>query len=438
MSAEIYDALSRTAQLLRMDVFHSDPEDDHKIIDGLRSTSARIVANGENLACPAAQTALVTLYAQLAMTGLQVELDLPAVNMLVRQPPLRDIGLEEALRDYSDDLLPGGSSTPTAEPHITFALGDSPYADAAIRVSGTDTRAVVGPDSSARALRWTGTAPFGGIAAAAAAATEAARAAVRVIADRLGVEPPAIPAWTSSAVRCVDIDLQEVATARKADNDQVDVVSGGAITNAMIFTLLRAEEAAGLTLRVVEPELLDLSNLNRYAMARRSLVNQPKTAALASYSGGPAIQGVPVRVDPDTALSLRPWANKVAIGVDDIPSRWLSQREAAASWVGVGATSHDYVLVSEHLPDHACAGCTHPRPDETEGPIPTIGFVSLWAGLIMALKLLAADGATASNGVHAWPLGLENARGIDRFVQSPVPNCPVACPASRRLSRSIM
>jgi hypothetical protein len=437
LSTDIYEALARTAQLLRMDVFESPSNDDAHIVDGLRATSARIVADRDNLCFVAGQTALVTLYTQLAMLGLQIDLDLPDLELLVPQPPLRELSLVDALRDYSDDLLPGGASRPADRAHITFALGDTPCPGADIRISGTESRAVVGPDVESARLRWSGVMSFGAIAAGAAGAAEAARAAVPLIADRLGARLPKNPAWILSRTRCVDIDLNELVTP-EAVTGNLDVVSGGAITNAMIFSLLRARQAAGIHLRVIEPESLDLSNLNRYAMARRSLVCQPKTSMLGSYSRpGFSIEGVRTRLDSTTAASLRPWASKVAVGVDDIPSRWFSQQEAAASWVGVGATSHDYVLVSEHVPGQACAGCTHPRPDETEGPIPTIGFVSLWAGLVLALRVLSSDTATSSSGVHVWPFGLENRRGVHRFAQSPVMNCPVGCAASKRLRSTL-
>jgi hypothetical protein len=433
LNTDIYEALARTAQLLRMDVFRSQAHDDALLVDGLRATSARIVTNRANVSCEAGQTALVTLYAQLAMLGLQVELDAPNLELVVPQPPLRELGLVDALHDYSEDLLPGGSSNPAANAHITFALGDTPCTGADIRISGTGARALVGHDAESSRLRWSGVMPFGAIAAGAAGAAEAARAAVPVIADRLGVTTPRSPAWTLATERCVDIDLNELLSA-EAVRGNLDVVSGGAITNAMIFALVRAQQAAGIDLRVIEPELLDLSNLNRYAMARRSFVGQPKTSMLASYSRpGVRIQGLRTRLDRAISASLQPWADKVAVGVDDIPSRWLSQEEATGSWVGVGATSHDYVLVSEDVPGQACAGCTHPRPDDTEGPIPTIGFVSLWAGLVLALRVLSSDTATTSSGIHVWPLGLEHRRGVHRFPQSPVANCPVGCAASRRL-----
>lgn len=433
MSGEVYEALARTAQLLRMDVFRSDPSNDFRIVDGLRATSARIVTDRNNVRCAAGQTAICTLYAQLAMLGLQIDVDAPNVDLIVPQPPFRELRLLDALRDYSDDLMPGGSSSPATRPDVTFVLGDTPFSDQCLRISGDDRRALVGADVEWARIRWSGTDPFGAVAAAAVGAADAARAAIPNIAERLDAAPPALPAWTLSPVRRVDVDLRAFAPLRAASG-RVDVVSGGAITNAMIYSLLRTAQEGRLDLRVIEPESLDLSNLNRYAMARRSWVGQSKTSMLMSYGrDGVTTHGVPTRLDECTAATFHPWADRLAIGVDDIRSRWFAQREAAESWIGVGATSHDYVLVSEHLPAQPCAGCAHPRPDDADGPIPTIGFVSLWAGLMLALKVLGAASATSSSGVHVWPLGLENARGIHSFIQGPVAHCPVACPASRVL-----
>src|SRR5205823_3286319 len=142
----IHQALSRTALLVAADVF--DQTADHRhIIDGLRATTARIVADRASLNSAAGQTALVTLYAQLAMTGLQIDMDAPDVDLLVPQPPLRGGRLLPGLVDYAADLLPGGSTNPSATPDIVFALGNAAAPDAAVRVSGDAWRASAGPDS---------------------------------------------------------------------------------------------------------------------------------------------------------------------------------------------------------------------------------------------------------------------------------------------------
>ena len=51
----------------------------------------------------------------------------------------------------------------------------------------------------------------------------------------------------------------------------VDVISGGTITNAALYALLRMP-AVSAAMRVIEPDLLNLPNLNRYALARRLMI----------------------------------------------------------------------------------------------------------------------------------------------------------------------
>ena len=140
---DIYQALARTALLIEVDIF---PGTDHRvIIDGLRATTARIISNGANIASPAGQTALVTLYVLLAMQGLQIDLEVPAAGLATNQPPLRGSDLLAGLLDYSADLLPGGSAQPSLLPDVTFALGDTPAPSGAVRVSGTGWTGAAGP-----------------------------------------------------------------------------------------------------------------------------------------------------------------------------------------------------------------------------------------------------------------------------------------------------
>jgi molybdopterin/thiamine biosynthesis adenylyltransferase len=111
----------------------------------------------------------------------------------------------------------------------------------------------------------------------------------------------------------------------------VDVVSGGAITQACLYALLRM--GARGDLRVFEPETLDGSNLNRYALSRRSDVPAAKTEVLAALSTDALrISGVPLRVDPNTIAALDPRLRPaVLVGVGHIPSRWpCSARPPAA------------------------------------------------------------------------------------------------------------
>jgi hypothetical protein len=429
---DIYEALARTALLLDLDIF-GPGADHHAIIDGLRATTARIITDRANVSSYAGQTALTTLYAQLAMMGVQIDLDAPRVDMLADQPPLLGGELTSGLVDYSDDLLPGGSSRPASTPDVTFALGDTPTAGGAVRVAGAGWQGRVSYDTTAE--RWRGGDPVGALAAAGAATVEGLRAAVPRIAEYLDRPAPEDLRYRTVAGRHTNLDLSRYRVDGPLALREVDVVSGGAITNAAIYVLLRVPELTA-ALRVIEPEPLDLSNLNRYALGRQSSVGLRKTDMLCAFTGPDIrISGVEARFDPTTVRSLAPVAPRVLVGVDHIPSRWIAQQAAARSWVCVGASSHDFVLVSSHPPGAACAGCAHPRDDETVAEIPTISFVSFWAGLVQALELIshAARPPSGATATQVWPFGLSNPRGIHRNRQEATPRCPVKCSAATTL-----
>jgi hypothetical protein len=372
------------------------------------------------------------LHAQLAMMGLQIDLDVPAVGLRAAQPPLRGNSLPAALTDYSADLLPGGSARASATPDVTFALGDTPAPPGTVRVSGTHWTAAAGallPGS-----RWRGTGSAGAMAAAAAAAPEGLRAAAPHIAERLERPAPADPRWRTFPGRQVNLDLSRYQVDGPVALGEVDVISGGAITNAALYALLRMP-AFTAAIRVIEPDVLAMANLNRYALARRSMLRWPKIRALGSFQTPRiSITGLEETFDDTTAQRLASIAPRMLVGVDHIPSRWAAQR-AATGWVCVGASSHDFVLVSAHPPRSACAGCAHPRDEDIVGEIPTISFVSLWAGLIEALELAVTAGRAPASArtTHVWPFGLDNPRGIHYLTQAPAPGCPVGCQASAAL-----
>jgi hypothetical protein len=91
-------------------------------------------------------------------------------------------------------------------------------------------------------------------------------------------------------------------------------------------------------------------------------------------------------------LAASPGARQIApyvlVGVDDIASRWQVQRCASGLLV-VSGTSHFSISSSCHGPGEPCCGCLHPV-DDLGGPtaIPTVSFISFWAGLAMAVRLV--------------------------------------------------
>lgn len=195
------------------------------------------------------------------------------------------------------------------------------------------------------------------------------------------------------------------------------------------YTMLRLPALTGVG-RIVDDDDSALSNLNRNMMLRRSRLDRPKVDDLATYGRSLVFEPLVGRYGEGALESLALREN-VLMGVDDIPSRWRAQA-AWPTWLAVGATDGFNVQVSFHARGLACAGCLHPTNNPIVGPIPTVAFVSFWAGLILTVKFLrklAGDTDSMAQQVYFSPLrpGSWWATGV-----SPNPNCPVQCKVSRK------
>lgn len=431
-------ALDRTARLINMDLFAGKASAE-QIIDGLLGTTVLLRADAANLSSANGQTALCTLFGQIAMMGIGIDLDIPEVPLLIPQPPLRGDELRAALLDYARDLIPGiRCGTGLGASDLSFVLGDGTTVRTthALRVTGTDWSCAVGPADQIPSHRWEGDWPTGALLAAVSSAPEALRAALQRIASATGHHLSA--EFDSQPGRTVRIDLSNRAIPRgRLDLGHVDVISGGAITNATVYALLRVPELSA-DLRVIEPETLDLTNLNRYPLSRRSDDKQPKVGVLEGYSRGSfKISGIQARFDDSWSALLGDLAPRVMVGADQIPVRWAVQH-AAPQWMQVSGTSHFFAMASSHHPDGPCAGCAHPIDERGDDPIPTISFVSLWAGILQAVDLLNEANSRPTAGCYTmcYSFGLSGVRPIIRGALDEVANCPVECLASRRLARS--
>jgi hypothetical protein len=425
-------ALDRTARLIRMDLFAGEVSIS-KITDGLQRTTVLIRADEANLSSPNGQTALCAMFGQIAMMGIGISLDIPDVPVLIAQPPLKGTRLRTALLGYANDLIPGSRyGTELQNIDLSFALGDTATDDLdAVRVTGSDWSCAIGSARQTPPRRWQGTWPIGAMLAAAAAAPEALRIASTRIASTTGFEPtqefrtsPGLPAR-------IDLSSRAIPPGH-LDLGHVDIISGGAITNATIYALLRIPGLSGL-LRVIEPEILDHTNLNRYPLARYSDLGQAKASVLEGYSrNGLQVSGIQGRFDDSWPSLLGGLAPRVLIGADQIPARWAVQR-AAPPWLQVSGTSHFLTMSSSHHPEGPCAGCAHPRDEQGDDPIPTISFVSLWAGILQTVDLLNDISGQESAGFYTIcsPFGLSGTRPLIRRKLTPASNCPVPCRAAQ-------
>ena len=394
------EALNRTLLLTR-DLVPDEVTDD-TIVGHLRGTRVTVVADAPNLGTVGGQSAVVTLVTQALALGADVDLAFPDVGILGNQLPLRGCRLAEALTQFSSDFMPdprARSVSTIAENSAVFFIGSTPAA----APSSTSWR-VVGTAGGGSLLPASEPGqpfpdyPLGALAAANLAAAEVFKLAVRPLVDvRLAdlVAPSA-----RAMVRILD---DAIATAPRALG-RVDCISGGAVIQAFAHVLLRVPEISG-DLHVIEPDSFDLTNLNRYPLMRFSQVGRLKTEGLEACSTTSLrIRGTPAAFTSATMGDLAPLAENVAVGTDQIPPRWLVQDQEPA-WLGIGATTHFQALVSDHTMDTACVRCLHPDDDGVRAAIPTVGFVSYWAGLLLAAKLLAHVSGRANSLGCATLLG---------------------------------
>jgi hypothetical protein len=381
------EGLSRTLLLMR-DEFGPDI-DDSVLLDALTSTRVALIADAANIASYAAQTAFVTTAMLMARSGHQVFLMAPDVEMTGPQPRLEPGTIIDQLTSVGKDMLPGIEFTvgkPEDEVDLAIGLGDSRLdvrARRRIRLNAERWVGYVAREDEPR--RWqTILWPFGALAAAGLGAGEAFKAAMHKLL------PYALSAENTSA-RFVFADEAKFELAPSdtpfcRDLGEIDFVSGGAITNSILYCLAHIPGATAKG-RIIEHDAAHVSNLNRYMLLLRSKGNVSKAPDLVQILGeGLHFRPLPERYDAELHKRIVPLAPTVVVGVDHIPTRWAVQ-EAKPDWLLIGATGHWSAMVSFHSEGLACARCLHDRDDPGNGPIPTTACVSFWAGLLSAAYL---------------------------------------------------
>jgi hypothetical protein len=382
-------ALDRTLRLMWDELDAATPAD--TLISALTDTEVAIVADAANLASHSAQTAYVTAALLMARSGHRVHLLAPDVHLIGAQPPLPAGRMITGLLVTGGDLLPGitfSDTMPAGRVDLVVTLGDSKTP-----LRGREMISLNAGDwdgsllSPRNATQWrAGDWPLGGMAAAAMVATEAFKIAMRKLERH--ARNPAMMGEMFAPSTDVEFMLAPPGTPTMSALGEFDCVSGGAITQATLYALTRLPGLRGHA-RVIEPEFAELTNLNRYMLLLHSHLEAQKAEDLEEICKGTGLVVTPIprRYEPKTTQAIG-LSEVVLVGVDDIPSRWLVQR-AEPAWLGVGATTHWSAMASFHVPGAGgCAQCLHPDDDPTEDPIPTVAFVSFWAGLLTAAYFL--------------------------------------------------
>lgn len=425
-------ALDRTIALLKGDLFPTLNPD--LLACELSASRVLLGADRANVESPAAQTAFVTAFLAIAQCGLRIHLDIPNVAIAGPQPPLRGNRLRDALIDLASDLItPASLASPPPE-ILQVLVGNSPApaSGAVLRIGGGPEHAELRLGRHARVEPFSGAEPLGAVLAGIAAAAEVMRVSAGAIRDHYGLDVAGV--YDLDGPREVELNLPPLALPGRLDLGAVDFISAGAITNACLFVLLRVPALAA-AFRIFDADSGEESNLNRYALLRRSQLNRPKVNVLAGYArAGLDIEPHEIRVEADTAAAVGPLAPSVVCGVDDIPSRWLVQA-MEPQWLCVGGTSHFTTLVSEHVAGMPCAGCLHPEDDpDAPAELPTISFTSLLAGALQAHRLLAhATGSVPTDPVLGASFNLRAPYSLEEIGLALRPDCPVGCDESAAL-----
>jgi hypothetical protein len=383
------DALDRTLRLMRDEVDETVADDE--LVSALTETRVALVADRANIGSYSAQTAFVTAAMLMARSGHDVHLLCPQAELIGPQPPLGRGELLEELAQVGRDLLPGcvfATAPPAGEVDIAIALGDSEIPVRAarhIRLNATPWSGRLGGEATTDMWQG-GWWPLGAMAAAGLGAAEAFKASMRKLAR--AARNPSRMETVFAPSTSVEFALAPQGTPFVRQLGAFDCVSGGAIVNAILYAVARVPGVQG-SARVIEPDTADISNLNRYMLLRHSRLKQFKAHDLAAVltGSGLTIEPVPKRYEAGQLPVLLPLAPSVLVGVDDIPTRWAVQR-ARPAWLGIGATTHWSGMASLHAAGLGCAECLHPTDDPTNAPIPTVAFVSFWAGLLTASYFL--------------------------------------------------
>jgi hypothetical protein len=424
-------ALDRTLLLMRDEV--NDSADDDTLLAALTGTRVALIADAANIASHSAQTAFVTAALLMARSGHQVYLLCPDVPLACPQPPLSQGRMITQLLQVGADLLPGiqfVTEPPDGEADMAIALGDSKLSVRARRCISLNAESWSGRIAPQdRAVRWqAGQWPLGGMVAAALAATEVFKVAIKTL-EHLARNPGRMETVFADATE-IEFTLATADTPTCSQLGDFDCVSGGAIIHAALYVLARIPGVNGHT-RVIEPDHAALSNLNRYMLLVHSHLETRKAEDLAVICAGTGLDIEPVNERYERRhVGCMKFASSLLVGVDDIPTRWLVQR-ANPEWLGIGATTHWSAMASFHQLGLGCAECLHPLDDPNDAPIPTVAFVSFWAGLLTAAYFLRYLGGDL-RGATEQQIYLTSFRPENPF-RSAVPK-RVKCPSCQALA----
>lgn len=423
------EQLSRTILLFQTDLGIADPA---IVFRALTAPRIALIADSSVVSTLSGQTAISTAAMLMARSGHSVFIDTPDATLIGYQPPMSGRTFHEAINSVGEQMIDGVSISigcPLLKPDIAFVFGSGAVAmgvsaNRMVSVGWTDWSAEIAPwpvQARCDPRQW----PIGAMGAAVLVASEAAKLAGLSLARLVG--PVGHYHELFAPTQAVRLALAPDLTPRCPNMGKFDVISAGAVSNAFLYALMRLPDASG-NARTFDKDFSDHPNRNRNMLLLPEFVDHAKVELFKHFGKGISVEPVDRHFAEADLASL---SDRVAIGVDDIPTRWILAKRRS-SWMGVGATSHFNSMASVHYAHGACAACLHPQDEALAGPTPTIALVSFLAGLMMAADFLVD--VAQSNASIVSHHRYVNALQLGNPWESPVvprANCPAGCPASR-------
>ena len=174
--------------------------------------------------------------------------------------------------------------------------------------------------------------------------------------------------------------------------NDINFISMGAINSAVLYTLCSISGAI-IEASIVEPENLDVSNLNRYAfsLAEDAINKISKIDSALKFAGSNLNTKRLIKLPFEKITDPLDTNDLAVIGVDNVEGRWAVQRGNPSQVLCGGTTGTGEIQIStfSKTEEGACMGCLYPEPLPT-GTIPTISFVSILSGVLMAGEIIKA------------------------------------------------
>ena len=329
------DQLTRTTLLFQRDLGVDDAE---IVLHALAAPKIVLTAGDAAMRTRTGQVALLTAAMLIARSGQRVYVHALDVPLVGYQPPFTGRTLYEAIQNVRGELIDGNDI------EFGFPMG----ADIAFVFGGESS---VAPLQARRTVSvgwtaWSGELnswprssrcverdwPIGALAAAVLVAAEAIKlsgAAICRIIGHDGHYSELFELSCGSRIRLAPDD-----TPRISNVGSLDIISAGAVSNAVLYSLLRLPDVVGEA-RAFDRDFSDPSNRNRNVLLLASLEHLSKVALFDHFGRGLRINPVQRHLEK---ADLEGLADQIVVGVDSIPTRWLLA-ERRSLWMGVGASS---------------------------------------------------------------------------------------------------